>query len=366
MAVLHVTMASVAAIFAAVSGEPPAAVDRERLMATLRELPTDRAALGGPGGVEGLQRTSALIVDRLTTLGYEPRLEAVRWTLPARRWPDPGDAKDGAGDVHRHRTPPRPFHNVIADLPGREAPGEVLLIGAHYDAAPRAPGADDNGTGVAALLELARVLKDRPMRRTVRLAFFTLEEVGLVGSREHAAAYRATKPSEPASPEPAPGRLIGMVSLEMLGYYTDEPGSQRSPIKPVEGVFVPPTVGNFLAAVTLSQHAAFCRRLASEMEKASPLPVFCFDVFPVPVPDMLRSDHAPFLALGVPAVMLTDTANFRNPNYHRPTDTVETIDAERFTQAVRALAGAIEAIAEPAAVGADAKRTTPGGEDPGR
>ncbi len=347
-----------ALLAAACLADPPAQVDQARLMASLRELPTDRAARGGPESIAGLERTKDLLVERLTALGYQPRLEEVRWSIPARRWNDAPASEGQPTDIHAHRTPPRLFHNVIVDLPGQDLAREVLLIGAHYDAVAGTPGADDNGTGVAALLELARVVKDAPMRRTVRMVFFTLEEVGLVGSRVHAQSYRGGE--EPGE------RLVGMVSLEMLGYFTDEPGSQRSPVKAVAGVFEPPTVGNFISAVTIAAHADFCRRLAGAMEAAAPgVPVLRFDMLPVPVPDILRSDHAPFLALGVSAVMLTDTANFRNPNYHGATDTVDTIDARRFTLVVKGLAAAVGSIAEPAD-GTRPKQTTPGGEDPGR
>lgn len=358
-----------AAAFLAVQPPRPD-VDRERIMATIRELPASRAALGGPESIAGLDRAEAMLVEKLKALGYEPRTEPVRWTIPARAWPAPGakDAKPGdPAEVPAHRTPPRAFYNIIADLPGRDLPSEILLIGAHYDAVPGAPGADDNGSGVAALLELARVLKDRPLRRTVRLVFFTLEEVGLEGSRVHARSYLPPPPREGEAPEATspPSRLIGMVSLESIGFFTDTPDSQRSPIKAIEGVFEPRTVGDFLAAVTVSAHSGFCRRIATEMEKAAPgLKILPFDILPVPVPDMLRSDHAPFLAAGVPALMLTDTANFRNPNYHRATDTPDTIDADRLTLAVRGLSAAIEAIAEPAAL--DAKKTTPGAVNTGR
>jgi hypothetical protein len=157
-----------------------------------------------------------------------------------------------------------------------------------------------------------------------------------------------------------------MISLEMLGYYSDAPGSQRSPVKAVEGVFEPPTVGNFVGAVTVSAHRAFCRRLASEMERGAPgLKVFPFDFLPLPMPDILRSDHAPFMLAGVPAIMLTDTANFRNPNYHKASDTPETIDERRFTLAVRGLCAAVEALADDPGDGA-AQEKTPGQENTGR
>jgi len=380
---LRSLMLTPALLLALLAAQPPTPaltprVDRERLMATLRELPASRAALGGPESVAGLDRTEALIVDRLKDLGYEARLESVRWAIPARNWPAPDRERavprEPGEEIHAHRSPPRGFNNIIAELPGKDLAHEILLVGAHYDAAPGAPGADDNGTGVAALLELARVLKDRPLKRSVRLVFFTLEEVGLEGSKVHAKSYLSGPAVDPGAARPdaaiPAARLIGMISLEMLGYYTDAAGSQRSPVKAVPGVFTPPTVGDFLSIVTLSAHSAFCRRVGAAMEAGAPgLKTFPFDFLPVPIPDMLRSDHAPFLAIGVPALMLTDTANLRNPNYHRATDTPDTIDARRFTLAVQGLAAAVVVVAEPAGVAHgehDSKKTAPGEAVTGR
>jgi Zn-dependent M28 family amino/carboxypeptidase len=230
------------------------------------------------------------------------------------------------------------WNNIIIELPGRELPKEVLILSCHFDAAPNAPGADDDGTGVAALLEIARVLRDAPMRRTVRMIFFNLEEVGLKGSIEYVRSGRIAKDE----------RVTGMVSLEMLGYFSDEPGSQKSPIAKIEGVFDPPTVGDFIGIATIKSYQEFSRRLEREMKSAAPgLKVVTADFMPIAPPDFLRSDHAPFMLAGMPGVMLTDTSNFRNPNYHKPTDTVETIDEKRFTLVVRGVAGAAHAIAEP-------------------
>jgi Zn-dependent M28 family amino/carboxypeptidase len=172
--------------------------------------------------------------------------------------------------------------------------------------------------------------------------FFNLEEIGLKGSAEY---VKKTKAKWASGEE----TIVGMVSLEMLGYFTDKPGSQRSPIPAIEGVFDPPTVGDFIAIGTTKKHAWFARRLDEEMRRAAPglkivAPDFLPDL-PLTPPDLMRSDNGPFLWANVPAVMLTDTSNYRNPNYHRPTDTIETLDPERYTLVVRGLAGAVKAIA---------------------
>lgn len=307
---------------------PPAEqVSTDRLMATIAALPTQRSGNGSPEHLAGLDAARDLLVARLEALGYEPKLEEVFWKPPG--W----DEADG---------PAPAFHNIIVDIQGVERPDEVLIIGAHYDAVTRAPGADDNGTGVAAVMEIARLMADRPTKCSIRLIFFTLEEVGLVGSTQHASAYRQVVFEEVETP-------IGMISLDMLGFFSTEPNSQRSPIKPIEGVFEPPTTADFIAMAGVLSHRDFSQRLNAEMLVGSPdLKTAVVDFMPVPVPDLMRSDHAPFLMIGVPAVIISDTANFRSPHYHRATDTIETIDAKRFTDVVKGLVHATYMLAEPA------------------
>jgi Zn-dependent M28 family amino/carboxypeptidase len=326
---------ALAAVVLALAGPD---VQQDRLMETLRALPTSRAALGNADSREGLRRTEQLIETRLRELGYEPVVQEFQWALPARSF----------GEAEEIKPEERTYRNFSVDITGTEKPGEVLIVGAHFDAVPGTPGADDNGTGAAALLELARVLKDRRMSRTVRLVFFNLEEVGLVGSSQYVRQLReAGAVGKPAKGEgkKARERIIGMISLESIGYFSDEPNSQKSPIPPIKDVFEPPTVGDNIALVGFARDGAFVRTLERGMLASSPeLKVAAF-AFPVALPDLLRSDHAPFHAAGVPAVMLTDTANFRNPHYHKPTDTVETIDAERYARVVRGVVGAVEAVA---------------------
>lgn len=305
-------------------------ITHERLTDLIRSLPVKRAGAGDDEHQEGLLEAQRLLFERVRALGFEPRLHPVRWS----RRSDP---------VRRD------WANIVFEIPGTSHAREVLIVGAHFDAVPFSPGADDNASGVAGLLEIARVLRDRPLRRTVRFILFNLEEVtgvfGLVGSRQEAARL---KPVIDAGQE----RVVGMISLEMLGYYCDEPGSQRNPFRGMPGL-PDRDVGDFLALAGSSRHRALIRALDQAMRRAEPdLLTLVIDAFPnaqVPIvpPDLLRSDHAPFIELGIPAVMVTDTANFRNPHYHRPTDTVDTLDPVRFPRAVRALAAAVEALAGP-------------------
>lgn len=325
---------------------PQDAVDRDRLLAAIAALPTQRAADAGPADWKGLKTTEDFVLDRLRALGLDPKAHDLGWR-PHFRKPDP------TADPAQPAPEPPVFRTISVDLPGRDLPSEVLLVSAHLDAAPGAPGADDDGTGVAALLEIATILRDRPMRRTVRLVFFNLEEVGLIGSTQYALGLqRADKPADAPADTPAE-TIFGMASLEMLGYFSDAAGSQKSPIPAIKGVFDPPTVGDFIALITTQGHKEFVRRLSDQMTGSAPgLKAGVVDFAPDPPftpPHLLRSDHAPFLALGIHAVMITDTANFRNPHYHTTGDTAATIDADRFTLVVKGLVGATYALAEPAA-----------------
>lgn len=305
---------------------PPAeAVRPESVMGALRSIPTERSVVGGDADRLGLARTEGFIEGWLRALGHDVHEQEITWPLPDR---------DAAGPVTGR--------NLWVDLRGETKPTEVLILGAHFDAVPGTPGADDNATGVAAALEVVRVLSGRRHERTVRVMFFTAEEIGLVGSRTY--ARDIARPALASGDE----TIVGMVSLEMLGYFSDEPDSQSSPIGAIPGVFEPPTVGDFIAIVGVAPHAEFIRAFAGGMKRASPEPkVFDTSFLPFAPPDLHRSDHAPFWRLGVPAVMLTDTSNFRNPHYHRPTDTVETLDEDRFVQVVRGVATATHEIAGP-------------------
>ena len=345
----HACVALVVALIAgmqgcasAPAGPPESMVRQDRLMRSLAALPVKRAARGDVEDQKGLIATEDLIIRELRSMGYTPEVQALSWNLKSQ-----AEAEQRVGAMDRRgakETTPElaahVWHNIIVEIKGQELPGEVLILSAHFDAVPGAPGADDDGTGTAGLLEVARVLHGRQLKRTVRLIFFNLEEIGLKGSAEYVRSYRA------AGAAGLREHLIGMVSLEMLGFFSDAPSSQRSPIPKIEGVFDPPTVGDFIGLGTIKAYAPFCERFDAEMRKAAPgLKTAVVDFPPISPPDFMRSDHAPFMLAGFPGVMLTDTSNFRNPNYHKPTDVIGTIDAERFALVVKGVAGAAGAIA---------------------
>lgn len=225
----------------------------------------------------------------------------------------------------------------VADVTGvnvlawREGPSpEVVLLGAHYDTVRDSPGADDNAAAVAVLLEVARRLPE--CRRTVLLAAFDMEEWGLLGSRD--LAPRLAR------------RVRSAVILESVAYTSSRPGSQRLP-EGFERLF--PEVASELwrrgmrgdATVILhrSSSAGLAQRFAGFLPpEALPL------CLPDPgAPDFARSDHLPFWEAGVPAIMVTDSANFRNPHYHTPGDTPDTLDHERLAAVAEASLRTVEA-----------------------
>lgn len=214
----------------------------------------------------------------------------------------------------------RLHYNYYLDLPARSGSHRqaLVLIGAHYDTVPGTPGADDNATGLAVLLELARAFSTTPLRFPVRLIAFDLEEYGLVGSRYHAQQLHNQK---------QPIRL--MLSLEMLGYCQQLPNSQRYP--PGLKYFYP-NQGNFIGLIgnlkTLPDLLLLTHRIRRRGTPCEWLPAGKQGRL---VPETRRSDHAPFWDLGYPAILVTDTADLRNPHYHEPDDRLETLDLDFLT-----------------------------------
>jgi Zn-dependent M28 family amino/carboxypeptidase len=223
--------------------------------------------------------------------------------------------------------------NIEAVLPG-ETP-ESVLVGAHYDTAWGTPGANDNATGVAALLEIARNLAGRRFPRTVRFVAFVNEEppyfqTPAMGSRVY--AQRARERREP---------IAAMFSLETIGYYADEPGSQRYPF-PLQ--FFYPDKGNFLAFVGNLASRALVAEAAAHFRRATDFPVERA-VLPAWFPAVDLSDHGSFWEQGFPAVLVTDTAMFRYPWYHSPGDTPDRLHFSRLAAVVSGLTAVVAGIA---------------------
>lgn len=255
---------------------------------------------------------STYIENQLISYGYTPTRQAVN---------------SGEG----------PADNVSAILSGTVDPNQVFIVGAHYDSVDNAPGADDDASGVAVMLEIARVLAGDPRPWSVEFIAYAHEEKGLLGSTVHAidAVTAGTD-------------VVGMISLEMVGYTCPAPCQIGFPDIPncldVSAPLV--TNGNFIAAIVNDASAVLARGFEVAASRYSPnLVVGTGQValFGGCLSDTRRSDHAPYWDRNFPAMMLSDTANFRNPNYHDPTDTPATLNydfAHAIARATLALAAA--------------------------
>ncbi|HEY9601295.1 MAG TPA: M20/M25/M40 family metallo-hydrolase [Allocoleopsis sp.] len=231
----------------------------------------------------------------------------------------------GTVETHEFQVRGKTHQNLILNLsptsPNNSAP---ILIGAHYDAVPGTPGADDNATGVAVLLELARAFATEPLSYPVRFVAFDMEEYGLLGSQAYATDLKQQQ---------QPLRL--MLSLEMLGYCNSAPGSQRYPA----GLqYFYPNRGNFIALIgnlsTIPDLIRLTRRIRQAGTPSEWLPVPNKGLM---VQQTRLSDHSPFWDRGYRAMMVTDTAFMRNPHYHQPTDTIETLDLDFLSGVCRGL-----------------------------
>ncbi len=222
----------------------------------------------------------------------------------------------------------REYKNIWIEKKGTGLPDKVLVVGAHYDTVSGTPGADDNASGVAGLLELARILADEPMKKTVQFAAFTLEEPPFFRSRSMG-SYVYAKGLKDAGTD-----VEGMICLESIGYFIDEPGSQQFPL-PFFRLFYPDT-GNFITFVGDIRSKGFLERAKESFVKGSDLPLESLSAFSI-VPGVDLSDHRSFWKFGFKALMVTDTAFYRNPNYHGPADTADTLDYSRMAEVVMGL-----------------------------
>jgi len=263
---------------------------------------------------EALEASAQRIEEALRSFGYEPRAQHFEADgIKVRNIEvviDPATSSDGAS---------------------------TLVFGAHYDSAGFAPGANDNGSGVAALLVLARELRARPApAKRLRLVFFVNEEpphfkTETMGSLVYAKALAATGE-----------RVSAMVSLETLGSYSDAPGSQAYP-HPF--ALVMPSVGNFVAVVGRLDTRSLAADVMRRFRESTAFPSEG-GVAPDWIPGISWSDHWSFGRIGVPAVMITDTAVFRYEHYHKPTDTPDKLDYARLARVTAGIIRVASGLAE--------------------
>jgi hypothetical protein len=234
-----------------------------------------------------------------------------------------------------YRLGDRTVSNIEAERRGRRNPDRIIVIGAHYDSAGTSPGANDNASGVAALIEVARLATTEAPAHTVRFVAFVNEEppyfmTAAMGSLVYASEAAARK-----------DQIDAMLSLETIGFYSDEPGSQHYPA-PFHLLF--PRRGNFLAMTSNLASSALLRRVAAAFRRASSLPVVAAPA-PERIPGIGWSDHWSFWQHGFPAVMLTDTAPYRYPHYHTTNDTPDKLDYERLARVVSGCVGVLRMLA---------------------
>jgi Zn-dependent M28 family amino/carboxypeptidase len=293
-------------------------LDKEQIESQLR-LHVDR--LAGLIGPRYLQKPKTIAA----TIGY---IEG--------QWADMGyissrECFDAIGDEAT---------NIIVEQAGCKRPEEIILLGAHYDTVYSTPGADDNASAVAVLLEVGRLLHEHQCNRTIRYVAFACEEppyfnVDAMGSQYHARQSRLRG-----------DKIRGMLCLEMVGYYSDVANSQKVPPlipKSLRRFF--PHRGNFLAAVGNMPSWKLCWRFRRGFKRgARSMPLFSI-CLPEKIREIRLSDNSSFWDQGYPALMLTDTSFLRNPNYHRATDTPETLDYHRMTEVTLGVASALRYLA---------------------
>jgi Zn-dependent M28 family amino/carboxypeptidase len=220
----------------------------------------------------------------------------------------------------------RQFSNLEVEIPGRDRPDEIVIIGAHYDTDKKSPGANDNGSAIAALLELARAYAGKSFSRTMRIVAFTNEESPFtrtpkMGSRVYAGRCRERGEN-----------IVAMVCLETIGFSSDEKGSQRLSLM---GLLLP-TRGNFIALVGNADSIKLLSELDQLFHEKSDVPSEALTL-PTNFPGAWSSDHWSFWKEDYPAVMVTDTAPLRYRQYHTPEDTPEKVNYEFLTRVVDGL-----------------------------
>lgn len=227
-------------------------------------------------------------------------------------------------------------HNLIVEIPGLTLAAEIIVVGAHYDTVWLSPGADDNASGVAAMLEIACLLSGMKPDRTLRFAAFTNEEHPFaetddMGSRVHVRNLHARGDN-----------IIAMYSLEMVGFYSDVPYSQKYPA-PLSWFY--PDQASFIAFIGNISSAVLLLKSLRHFREHTDLQVQGLMAPERWLPDIRRSDHASFWDAGIPALMVTDTAFYRNPNYHMIGDQPRTLDYNRMAAMVRGVSGMLEELA---------------------
>ena len=275
--------------------------------------------------VENLTRhVEAIHFDRNPYEGY-PRLEQAAQYIQGEFVKAGLDVKEDSFQWEG-----RSYKNIVAEKKGGTSPGRIFIVGAHYDTVPGTPGADDNASAVAVLLEIARNIQSVSLEGTVRLVAFTLEEYGFIGSSHYVEGLKNGKEE-----------VLGMISLEMVGFT-----GPRQDYPPYLDPKYYPNVGDFIAIVgndgSKELLEQVCHLFKTHVHQL-PLEFLIVPGNGEGMEEARLSDHSPFWDQGFQALMITDTAFLRNPNYHLPSDRMETLNFE-FMQKVAS--GALYSVVE--------------------
>ena len=228
------------------------------------------------------------------------------------------------------------YYNLEVERWGTEKPNEVVLIGGHYDSAFTSPGANDNGTGAAATLELARIFAKKSTKRTIRFVEFTNEEAPFFWTEEMGSLVYAKQLRQSQE------NIVAMLSLETMGYFSDRVGSQKYPF-PLGWLY--PNQGNFIAFIGNLNSGDLVRRAISSFRLHVHFPSEGASL-PAWIPGVGWSDQWSFWQQGYQGIMITDTAPYRYPYYHTEQDTLEPINFDKLARVVAGLAEVIFDLAE--------------------
>jgi len=221
------------------------------------------------------------------------------------------------------------YRNLIGRVGSADRDASLVILGAHFDSVEGTPGADDNASGVAVLLETARLLSSVGLRSQVLFCAFNLEELNMIGSNHFAKKLKR-----------AGVRVRAMISLEMVGFTNPRPGGQKYPV----GLrWFYPQRGDFIGVIGNWRSASLLKRFTRSMRQVQGLPVETLTVLGngFLIPAVRLSDHAPFWDAGYPALLVTDTSFFRNPHYHSPSDTPETLDLDFMAKVCQGVVNAV-------------------------
>ncbi len=298
----------------------PLSAEQQRLVTRLRshveKLATDIGARSLPKSPGGLERAATYIEEQFSNAGLKPS----RQTFSVAGYFDDGLF----GATHATQS----ASNIVVEITGGARASEIVVIGAHYDAVGDCPGANDNGSGVAAMLEIASALAKEKFARTIRFVAFTNEEPPFFRS-DDMGSYRYAKACKERG-----DNIVAMLSLETIGYYSDKPGTQKFPVDQMSMIY--PKEGNFLAFVGNMEAYSLLNNCFSSFTGAVKFPVEILAA-PAKLSGIDFSDHLSFWRVGYPGIMVTDTALYRYPHYHTSKDTSEKLNYDHLARVTTGL-----------------------------